>query len=389
MLAYPPINHATTERHSSVARRSILDDRTQRTLNEFNRNSTTVVAIKQNNPYGVSVIPSDVTGEMELRLQRQAMRQQQQQQQQLGLPFAGFLSDREPSPLMTLQENMVPMPSQAAAPSLLSPSALEAEIVPIAPRGGGGSPGLPPVSQLTKFYSNGRPMVVYATSPVVVAPITNVTPAARRPNGSPAQQPTAVVPPTPPQPAVDHQCSSDEHNLRSVVLTVQKRHGATEDCFVPSCLDLFPGGAAATIQSRSQLLNRHVIIEGDRGKDIGLVVAIRSADSSDRSTHLGKVFSVATDAQIGQSRDLAREEDLARVYCQNQIRRLFPEDHDHFIVERAVFQLDKEKLTFFYRVPARTYFVPLLKALNQHYRCRIWMERIVDDAADQQNEPSS
>lgn len=55
----------------------------------------------------------------------------------------------------------------------------------------------------------------------------------------------------------------------------------------------------------------------------------------------------------------------------------------------ATFQFDKNKLTLWYVSSERVYFVPLLKALNQRYRCRIWMERLPNSSGSGSASPLS
>lgn len=330
--------------HESSSRRNILDDRTHRSFQDLNRAGNAVVVIKQNNPYGAAVIPKDVMGEMEQRsLRQQALRMHKQAlsflpsspvsqpqvqvnsfatqpyRSAVAVPFAGFLSEREQEVHHALDAPLYAVPKHAEQPSA--------------------------APQLTKFYSNGRPMVAYSTVQ--------------------ASESTPALP------------SEPTEELHALVLTVQKRReDRREDCYASSCKELFPA-----ITARSQLVGRFVVFEGDRGKDIGVVASVRIADASDR-TKLSKVLSLATEFEIARIADLSREEELARAYCQHQVHRLLPDTG--FTIEAALFQLDKEKLTFWYRVPHRCYFVPLLKALNQHYRCRIWMERILDNGESEE-----
>ena len=406
--------------------RRVLDDRTHRTLQETNRVNVfaddhlqnTVVSIKTNNPYLISVIPQDPHTEMEQRLLRQQTLKKQQQQGQwsqpsynpvtapqplqvvsdagstmsplyggrpqneymgvgVSAPFAGFLSEREhelstTSPLHHSAASVVPF-SSGKPSSLLhrksAPAPLQEESLA----------ALPPPSQLTKFYSNGRPMVAFTPqaphTPIDTPPASLAASVTSVPKSQVAAAAPQVVPPAF-APATSAVITADERQLRSLVATVQKRR-EREECYVISAKETFPDATG-----RSQILNRYVMLEGDRGKDIGVIVAVRNADSGDR-IKLSKVLHLATDADVMYyTQDLVRDEEHARAYCQHQVERLLPDNE--FVVVDAVFQFDKEKLTFWYRVPQRCYFVPLLKALNQQYRCRIWMERILkEDETDE------
>lgn len=478
MLSYPPtIAHREGRSDffasQQLSARVVLDDRTQRTFNDFNRanaaagsGEATILKVKVNNPYA-SVIPADIPSELELRSQRQALRlqqsqhnQQQQQQHQAyhqhspfpqqqqqsfqsamptsphamqpprqAVPFAGFLSEREEVPYASpvYQHQPSPYPTfhqdpstrthspytqhhhhHHAAPAAMAPHVL----ADVSNTSSNSDTAISTPSHLKKHYANGRPIVTFAPpqrrppaaaeAPAVVAPPPPPAPAAA-PSARAAKpaahhnmrhSPAAAAAAPAPAAAVPSSPTAEQQTLeaqqRSVVVSVTRRHGATEQCVVAAVADVFPGVCDA-----QQLVGRHVIVEGDRGKDIAVVSAVRSAADglpipvpsghhhhrNGGAAHVacGNVFGFASEQQIQLCRDLMQEEQHAVSYCQSQIHKVLPEE-EGFVIERAVFQLDREKLTFFYRVPNRTYFVPLLKVLNQHYRCRIWMERVADEA---------
>jgi len=117
----------------------------------------------------------------------------------------------------------------------------------------------------------------------------------------------------------------------------------------------------------------HVIVEGDRGQDLGMLTAIRVAEDSDAT--LQRILRPATAQEIEFWRGgLSDEEQEARTLCQEIVRR-------HGVplkVERAVFQFDMRKLTFFYSssVP-QPIFRDCLSDCFAVWKCRVWFQRAV------------
>ena len=111
----------------------------------------------------------------------------------------------------------------------------------------------------------------------------------------------------------------------------------------------------------------HVVVEGDRGIDLGVVV--------DRKPRFGntsgsKVKRVATtkDMEQWQACNVAEEEALKTT------RKLVQKHRIPITVHMAEFQFDKKKLTFHYSTQAsHPDFRALLRASYRTFRCRIWL----------------
>lgn len=124
---------------------------------------------------------------------------------------------------------------------------------------------------------------------------------------------------------------------------------------------------------------QYVIVQGDRGIDVGIVIRIVGDFSNGTPTAqqlvgaVGVVLRFATQREVDYwNTDLKADEAAALSYCQQRSQKLsLPMEIKH-----AEFQFDKKKLTFYYDAKARVDFVNLLKELFREYSCRIWMEKV-------------
>merc|ERR1719181_2016325 len=102
-----------------------------------------------------------------------------------------------------------------------------------------------------------------------------------------------------------------------------------------------------------------------------MATAIRLAEESD--TALKRVLRAATDREVKFWRGgLSDEEQEARDLCQEIVRK-------HCVpltVERAVFQFDMRKLTFYYSSSvAQPIFRDCLADCFAVWKCRVWFQR--------------
>ncbi|CUG87713.1 Hypothetical protein, putative [Bodo saltans] len=338
---------------------TFLTDRTQQSIQQQN----TVVATPKSastthNPYSASVIPANPE---EVLLHR-SMSQLDAYNYGGRSPYASTSLQGHQygghSPL-SYNSSFVEFPpvspmlqSSFRAPSPYSePPALETPLV------------VHTKQALTKVYVGGRPVAVpSAAQPVVEVPPTPTATAVESlaTPAVPAAQPTAA-----------HQLPND------VVVRIQFRR--TESRFL--LRDVAKKTAGMNITSLKQLMDTHVVVDGDRGEDIGRIVFVDENGCDDAvPTKIPKVQRIASREEVQRMEALRQDELRALEFAQQQAARLFPAEQ--LSIDDATFQFDKQKLTLWYRVPDRVYFVPLLKTLNQAYRCRIWMERI-DDRMDQ------
>lgn len=120
-----------------------------------------------------------------------------------------------------------------------------------------------------------------------------------------------------------------------------------------------------------------VVVQGDRGVDIGVVIRINTESQKsyvERTGPTGSVLRHATQREVDYwATELKAEEAAAVEFCQLRARRnQLPMD-----IRYAEFQFDKKKLTFYFESKARVDFVQLNKEMYREYGCRIWMEKLV------------
>lgn len=311
-----------------------LADRTRTSLQQ--QNMVEPSTPKSHNPYAFSVIPENPDEVMFHR----SLSQMQDQYSSIRSPFEQSYSQLDQqAPVSTLsRHNSVaeypPTPlahygSFSASPYQDAIETLTTTPVPKAPA---------PVIGLTKVYVGGRPVAVPFQQP---------------------QQPAVIA-------HAPHAREEEYHPIpNNVIATVRfRRHSAKY--FLRDVASVFQG-----IKNKAQMLGRYVIVEGDRGEDLGKIVVVDETEKTDGRLHVKRV---ATKEESHRWETTLRNEELrALEYAQQQALRLFTVEQ--LKIEDATFQYDKQKLTLWYHVPDRVYFVPLLKSLNQAYRCRIWMER--------------
>lgn len=121
---------------------------------------------------------------------------------------------------------------------------------------------------------------------------------------------------------------------------------------------------------------QYVVVQGDRGMDIGVVVRINTDSSKsyvERTGPSGTVLRHATQREVDYwATDLKADEATALEHCrQRVVRQQLPME-----VRHAEYQFDKKKLTFYYESKVRVEFVGLLKELYREFGCRIWMEKV-------------
>ncbi|KPA81920.1 hypothetical protein ABB37_04160 [Leptomonas pyrrhocoris] len=121
---------------------------------------------------------------------------------------------------------------------------------------------------------------------------------------------------------------------------------------------------------------QYVVVQGDRGIDIGVVIRINTASHKtyvERTGPVGSVLRHATQREVDYwATDLKDAEALAAAFCQSKVcAHCLPME-----IAYAEYQFDKKKLTFYYEARSRIDFVQLLKELYREYGCRIWMEKV-------------
>lgn len=127
----------------------------------------------------------------------------------------------------------------------------------------------------------------------------------------------------------------------------------------------------------SALLKHYLVVEGDRGEDMGSVEEIvqecPSAEFDMKNCSLKKVLRVATVVDMKIFIRLEEEEKEAAELCRQTIKKL---DMNGITIHATYFQFDKKKLTFEYISNSYIDFSRLTRILHTTYRCRIWMNQI-------------
>ncbi|KAI7881466.1 PSP1-domain-containing protein [Lichtheimia hyalospora FSU 10163] len=119
-----------------------------------------------------------------------------------------------------------------------------------------------------------------------------------------------------------------------------------------------------------------VIVEADRGQDMGQVKGIYAKTSTtndnkddDNTTCVRRLYRLATREEIATLPTKAQDEAKALLVCQSKIKeRELPMQ-----VLRAEYQWDRRKLTFHFTAEERVDFRELVRELFKLYKTRIWM----------------
>jgi len=127
----------------------------------------------------------------------------------------------------------------------------------------------------------------------------------------------------------------------------------------------------AVASPESVPVGTHIKFEGDRGEDLGCVVSCTQVPPEETST-LPRVRARATAAEAENHAAYAAEAAAAVPAAQTAVDRAGL----HMRVVGAVYQFNREKLTFMYESTERIDFRQLVRDLYAVFRCRIWMEPV-------------
>ncbi|KAI8072830.1 PSP1 C-terminal conserved region-domain-containing protein [Gongronella butleri] len=137
-----------------------------------------------------------------------------------------------------------------------------------------------------------------------------------------------------------------------------------------------------------------VLVEADRGRDLGKVVRISTANeimdtqnptnaattptnananASDPESlakcHVKRLFRLAEQDEIQSMETKQKEEEMALAFCRFKI---IQKDLPMQVIN-AEFQWDRRKLTFYFKADQRIDFRELVRDLFKTYKTRIWM----------------
>jgi cell fate regulator YaaT (PSP1 superfamily) len=142
--------------------------------------------------------------------------------------------------------------------------------------------------------------------------------------------------------------------------------GTRKGYFAFSDLDLAPGAA--------------VIVEADRGEDLGQVTALEAVAERKCSSSGGcatpvpekKVIRLADEREVSKARVLRDEEDHAR----GEARKIVERHALKMKVTEAEWQFDRNKLLIYFTADRRVDFRELVRDLARHFRTRIELRQI-------------
>ncbi|KAL9548012.1 hypothetical protein MBANPS3_005889 [Mucor bainieri] len=117
-------------------------------------------------------------------------------------------------------------------------------------------------------------------------------------------------------------------------------------------------------------LNEMVIVEADRGYDLGKSIDISQVSSLEKGiTSVKRIFRHANPAELATHQLKQQDEQKALAICQAKIKQ----KNLNMEVVDAEYQWDRRKLTFYFKANERIDFRELVRELFKMYKTRIWM----------------
>ncbi|TVP57877.1 MAG: stage 0 sporulation protein [Gemmatimonadales bacterium] len=136
-----------------------------------------------------------------------------------------------------------------------------------------------------------------------------------------------------------------------------------------------------TVSSKDLRPGHHVLVEADRGEDLGELLALGAVAERKCSASGGgcatpmperKVLRAARDEELAVLSDLRRDEERVRVETRKKV-----ESHGlRMKVTEAEWQFDRRKLTIFFTAERRVDFRALVRDLARTFRTRIELRQI-------------
>eukprot|EP00759_Apiculatamorpha_spiralis_P041216 PhF_6_TR39828/c0_g1_i1/m.59227 len=117
----------------------------------------------------------------------------------------------------------------------------------------------------------------------------------------------------------------------------------------------------------------HVIVEGDRGEDLGRIVSVRPTYPVAQHPQFPKILRTATMQEVALYNSLTAVEQERVAYANT-----LSATHNFGVqVHRIALQYDQKKMTVFY-TPTRESmeFKQFVHELYNQFRCRVWMEKM-------------
>lgn len=115
----------------------------------------------------------------------------------------------------------------------------------------------------------------------------------------------------------------------------------------------------------------YVVVQGDRGIDVGVVVAASYVPPS--GAPIGSLIGCASQKEVNYwATDLKVAEHEALQISQQQVSHLKLD----MTIRQAEYQYDKKKLTLYYTAHDRVEYEVLTKELFRQFGCRIWLVKV-------------
>jgi cell fate regulator YaaT (PSP1 superfamily) len=111
----------------------------------------------------------------------------------------------------------------------------------------------------------------------------------------------------------------------------------------------------------------YVVVEGDRGENIGIVDTITTV-KPDRPV-ASKVLRKATAHDLQIHEDLRRKEDVATKFCETAAKEI----GINMTIMDTEYQFDQGKLSIFFKSKGVIDFRRLQRVLFREFRCRVWL----------------
>eukprot|EP00760_Papus_ankaliazontas_P008178 PhM_4_TR13684/c1_g1_i2/m.75362 len=132
----------------------------------------------------------------------------------------------------------------------------------------------------------------------------------------------------------------------------------------------FKRGDDVYYSTRRYAVGEFIMVEGDRGQDMGVVKQILPV----KGHAVANVVGPASATQRAALDGMRREEDDAVALCQRRVAEHGLEGK--MTIEDVEFQYDGNKVTIYYSSPCSVDFRQLQRQLFRDFRCRVWLRTV-------------
>lgn len=126
-------------------------------------------------------------------------------------------------------------------------------------------------------------------------------------------------------------------------------------------------------QQQGIKVGSYVIVQADRGQDLGMILARTPLDRfKSKEAELKYVIRGATQDEVDLLQEKYAEESVLLKICRSKVKQ---RKLDMQIID-AEYQYDRHKLTFYFEAEGRVDFRELVRDLFSVYKTRIWMQQV-------------